>query len=77
MPQLYFHEKHGTHLQIGTFNSGLTGPRGKPGRSGIPGVPGVPGVNTWVVNTTDPRRIVLVPPSILGVDIIVSLFATI
>uniref|UniRef100_A0A0P6GR59 RE59052p n=1 Tax=Daphnia magna TaxID=35525 RepID=A0A0P6GR59_9CRUS len=49
---------------------GLTGPRGKPGRSGIPGVPGVPGVNTWVVNTTDPRRIVLVPPSILGVDII-------
>ena len=45
---------------------GLTGPRGKPGRAGIPGIPGVPGVNTWVVNSTDPRRIVLVPPSILS-----------
>ncbi len=55
------------------FYAGLTGPRGKPGRSGIPGVPGIPGVNTWIVNSTDPRRIVLVPPSILGVEIIVSL----
>ena len=49
----------------------MTGPRGKPGRSGIPGIPGVPGVNTWVVNSTDPRRrdIVLIPPSIPNVVI--------
>ena len=52
-----------------SWTTGLTGPRGKPGRSGIPGVPGIPGVNTWVVNATDPRRIVLVPPSIIGGEV--------
>ncbi|XP_047741615.1 uncharacterized protein LOC108681963 [Hyalella azteca] len=44
---------------------GLPGPRGRTGDPGLAGAPGVPGVNTWKVNGTSPRHL-LIPPALPG-----------
>lgn len=44
---------------------GIAGPRGRKGKNGTPGIPGTPIINTWKVNGTAPKKL-LIPPSIPG-----------
>ncbi|XP_045621271.2 uncharacterized protein [Procambarus clarkii] len=44
---------------------GMAGPRGRKGKNGTPGAAGIPGINTWKVNGTATKKL-LIPPAIPG-----------